>query len=57
MLKDINDKMLKKIELESISCKGNNNVEGNLEDNDKDNDNIEEAKLWALSQKQNFVKT
>ena len=59
MLKEINNKILKKTELESRSSvnKGNNNAEGNLEDNDEDNDNIEGAKLWALNQKQNFAKT
>ena len=55
--KEINDGMLKKTDLQTIGTKGNNNVEGNLEDNNDDTDNIEDAKLWALSQKQNFLKT
>ena len=32
-------------------------MEENLDEINDNTDNIEEAKIWALSQKQNFVKT
>ena len=54
IVKEINDRMLKKTDLQTIGTKGNKNEEGNLQSNDDDTDNIEDAKLWALSQKQNF---
>ena len=56
IVKEINDRMLKKTDLQTIGTKGNKNEEGNLQSNDDDTDNIEDAKLWALSQKQNFLK-
>ena len=50
--------MVTKKDLESICCEGTENGERSLEDDNDDNtDNIEEAKRWALSQKQNFVKS
>ena len=54
LLKEICDGMIKKKDLQTI---GNNDMEENLDEINDNTDNIEEAKIWALSQKQNFVKT